>query len=161
MERLTYTNKSNGMSVPRKLVYDINMDDTKFAHLEEIVKKLAYYEDLEESGKLLRLPCRVGDILYLTDHECTEGMKYNCEIDGIMEGYLCRNCGTYPCTLAPSVQEVVVDSIKIVEDNEIIIEFKDLREVKIDAIGKTVFLTREEAEEKFKEATIDSKSESD
>ena len=106
---------------------------------------------LEEGGKLLELPCRVGDILYLTDHECTEGMRYNCEIDGIMEGYLCRNCGTYPCTLHPSVQEVVVDNIKIVNKNDVVIEFKDLREVKIDDFGKSVFLTREEAENKLKE----------
>ena len=106
---------------------------------------------LEESGKLLVLPCRVGDILYLTDHECTEGMKYNCEIDGIMEGYLCRNCGTYPCTLHPSVQEVVVYNITIADNNEVIIEFKDLREVKIEDFGKSIFLTREEAENKLKE----------
>ena len=106
---------------------------------------------LEESGKLKILPCKVGDTVYLTDHECTEGMKYNCEIDGIMEGYLCRTCGTYPCTLRPSVQEVVVDSITIVEDNEIIIEFKDLREAKIEDFGKTIFLAREEAEDKLKE----------
>ena len=106
---------------------------------------------LEDGGKLLVLPCRVGDILYLTDHECTEGMKYNCEIDGIMEGYLCRNCGTYPCTLHPSVQEVVVYNITIADNNEVIIEFKDLREVKIEDFGKSIFLTREDAENKLKE----------
>ena len=43
---------------------------------------------LEDNGRLVELPCRVGDTLYLLDHECSEGMKYNCEIDGIMEGYL-------------------------------------------------------------------------
>ena len=151
MERLTYTNKSNGISVPRKLVYDINMDRTNFAHLEEIVKKLAYYEDLEESGRLKILPCDIGDTLYLLDHECTEGMKYNCEIDGIMEGYLCRTCGTYPCTLHPSVQEVVVDSITIIKDNTMVVELVDLRNVMIEDFGKSVFLTREEAENKLKE----------
>lgn len=151
MERLTYTNKSNGISVPRKLVYDINMDSTNFVHLEEIVKKLAYYEDLDESGKLKILPCDIGDTLYLLDHECTEGMKYNCEIDGIMEGYLCRSCGTYPCTLHPSVQEVVVDSIKIIKDNTMVVELVDLRDVMIEDFGKSVFLTREEAENKLKE----------
>lgn len=115
------------------------------------IQKLIKYEDLEEKGLLIELPCKVGDTLYLLDHECTEGMKYNCEIDGIMEGYLCRTCGTYPCTLRPSVQEVIVDSITIVEDNEIIINFKDLREVKVEDFGKTVFTTREKAEEKLKE----------
>lgn len=151
MERLTYTNKSNGISVPRKLVYDINMDRTNFAYLEEIVQKLAYYEDLEESGRLKILPCDIGDTLYLLDHECTEGMKYNCEIDGIMEGYLCRNCGTYPCTLRPSVQEVEVKNIKIIKDNTMVVELVDLRDVMIEDFGKTIFTTREEAENKLKE----------
>lgn len=32
--------------------------------LEDIIEKLAYYEDLEEQGLLLELPCKVGDELY-------------------------------------------------------------------------------------------------
>ena len=107
--------------------------------------------ELEESGRLKILPCDIGDTLYLLDHECTEGMKYNCEIDGIMEGYLCRTCGTYPCTLHPSVQEVVVDSIKIIKDNTMVVELVDLRDVMIEDFGKSVFLTREEAELNLKE----------
>lgn len=74
MERLTYTNKSNGISVPRKLVYDINMDRTNFAYLEEIVKKLAYYEDLDESGKLFILPNIVYQIMKKSCSECRYGM---------------------------------------------------------------------------------------
>ena len=107
--------------------------------------------DYSKSGKLKILPCKVGDTVYLTDHECTEGMKYNCEIDGIMEGYLCRTCGTYPCTLRPSVQEVVVDSITIIKDNTMVVELVDLRDIKIEDFGKSIFLTREEAEDKLKE----------
>ena len=147
MERLTKRDKYGYTNPPYQLTSQDEEDDWN----RECREKLAYYEDLEESGKLLVLPCRVGDILYLTDHECTEGMKYNCEIDGIMEGYLCRTCGTYPCTLHPSIQEVVVDNITIVDNNEVIIEFKDLREVKIEDFGKSIFLTREEAENKLKE----------
>ncbi len=30
-----------------------------------ICEKLAYYEDLEEQGRMLKLPCKVGDTLYL------------------------------------------------------------------------------------------------
>lgn len=36
------------------------------------VHKLAEYEDLEKQGKLLRLPCAIGDIVYAVD-----GCKYN------------------------------------------------------------------------------------
>ena len=32
--------------------------------LEDTFKKLAEYEDLEEQGLLLRLPCKVGDTFY-------------------------------------------------------------------------------------------------
>ena len=105
---------------------------------------------LEESGKLIELSCRVGDTLYLLDHECTEGMKYNCEIDGIMEGYLCRTCGTYPCTLHPSIQQVEVKNITIMKENEMIIEFIDLRDVMVEDFGTKVFLTRNEAEAQLK-----------
>ncbi len=34
---------------------------------EELVEKLAEYEDLEEQGKLLKLPCAAGDTIY---HVC-------------------------------------------------------------------------------------------
>lgn len=149
MTRLTKRNKDGSINL-----YISDRVSKKVHHKNEYygaIQKLIKYEDLEEKGLLIELPCKVGDTLYLLDHECTEGMKYNCEIDGIMEGYLCRTCGTYPCTLHPSVQEVIVDSITIVEDNEIIINFKDLREVKVEDFGKTVFTTREEAEEKLKE----------
>jgi len=33
------------------------------------VEKLAEYEDLEEQGKLLKLPCAVGDTVYYADNE--------------------------------------------------------------------------------------------
>ena len=126
---------------------DMDGDDLDYMAL----KKLVRYEKLEESGKLIELPCSVGDTLYLLDHECSEGMKYNCEIDGIMEGYLCRTCGTYPCTLHPSIQQVEVKNITIMKENEMIIEFIDLRDVMIEDFGTKVFLTRDEAELKLKE----------
>ena len=125
---------------------DMDGDDWDYMAL----KKLVRYEKLEESGKLIELPCNVGDTLYLLDHECSEGMKYNCEIDGIMEGYLCRSCGTYPCTLHPSIQQVEVKNITIMKENEMIIEFIDLRDVMVEDFGTKVFLTREEAEAKLK-----------
>ena len=32
--------------------------------MAELREKLKMYEDLEEQGKLIKLPCRIGDILY-------------------------------------------------------------------------------------------------
>lgn len=36
--------------------------------LEEVYAKLAEYEDAEENGMLIRLPCKKGDTVYLTDY---------------------------------------------------------------------------------------------
>lgn len=35
-------------------------------------QRLKYYEDLEEQGKLLKLPCAVGDIIYEVSYENRE-----------------------------------------------------------------------------------------
>ena len=146
MSRLTRVNECGDIYMSDEYK-DMDGDDWDAMAL----KKLVRYEKLEESGKLIELPCSVGDTLYLLDHECSEGMKYNCEIDGIMEGYLCRNCGTYPCTLHPSIQQVEVKNITIMKENEMIIEFIDLRDVMVEDFGTKVFLTREEAQLKLKE----------
>lgn len=33
----------------------------------EFIEKLAHYEDLEEQGRLICLPCKIGDIVYVAD----------------------------------------------------------------------------------------------
>jgi len=40
-----------------------NMEGTPVSY-KEICEKLANYEDLEEQGLLIKLPCKVGDSLY-------------------------------------------------------------------------------------------------
>ena len=37
-----------------------------------VMKKLAEYEDLEEQGLLLRLPCKVGEVLWCIDNKKVE-----------------------------------------------------------------------------------------
>lgn len=48
---------------------DIN---TIESYIWEIVKELKQYRDAEEQGLLLRLPCKVGDVLWCTDNKKTE-----------------------------------------------------------------------------------------
>lgn len=72
-----------------------------------ILEKLAEYEDLEEQGRLPKLPCKVGDNVY----------------------YILGIPNKTPC---------VIDKYTF--------ELSD-----INKIGKTLFLTREEAEAKLKE----------
>lgn len=45
--------------------------------VENMIKKLATYEDLEEQGLLVRLPCKVGDMLYCIDNGIVETLIVN------------------------------------------------------------------------------------
>lgn len=95
----------------------------------EALEKVEEYKRLEEQGLLVRLPCKVGDMVYIVGDR-------------------------YPA---------VIYQIHITEDNDIIfdyVEYDEGYELKelwdegdfdIDDIGKSVFLTREEAEAKLKE----------
>ena len=84
---------------------------------EELVEKLAEYEDLEEQGKLLKLPCAVGDTIYAI---------YSDEDSSFIE--------------EPKVVEVSTHRVWI-----------DSAYFDYDDFGKTVFLTRQEAEAALKE----------
>ena len=97
------------------------------------VDKLAEYEDLEEQNRLLKLPCAVGDMVYTNDSRDW--------------WYLSKEDRPY---------EVKVDFIGITRagnDNFINVVFTagQMSQFKFSDIGKTVFLTREEAEAALEE----------
>ena len=122
MKRLTYrTAKGEAMG------------DNSVADIGDILGKLAEYEDLEEQGLLLRLPCKVGDTVH--------------ELDIFLE----RN---------PLIIEMGVTDI-IIRDDDIYFELVDLHDdnytnsVLITEFGRTVFLTQAEAEQKLKEMESD------
>ena len=98
--------------------------DCEESRVKSLKKKLKEYEDLEEQGLLLRLPVKVGDTVY--------AIRYGEEND------------------------FVVVETKIIEIRQNVngIFFEPLisrKAYKIDDFGKTVFLTKEEAEQKLKE----------
>lgn len=105
---------------------DIEYDCSKCG-LEKALEKLADYEDLEEQGLLVRLPCKVGDDLY--------------------------------CIVNGEVKKLKVHSFGVPDFEIIDIEFKYVDGFKIvrfvGEVGKTVFLTREEAEKKLEEIQND------
>lgn len=74
---------------------------------QQLIDKLAYYEDLEEQDRLVKLPCKVGDDVY----------------------YILGIPNETPCAI-----------------DKCTFELSD-----INKIGKTLFLTKSEAEEKLKE----------
>lgn len=46
--------------------------------IDAVYRKLKDYEDLEEQGRLLVLPCEIGDRLYWIDDEDDDGNKGLC-----------------------------------------------------------------------------------
>ena len=108
MERLTKT-----MSCPDGTkIYDISnelfgLNTSRAAKTRMIFQKLVEYEDLEDQGRLLKLPCRIGDDVY----------------------YILGIPNEMPCTI-----------------DKCTFELSDINE-----IGKTLFLTKSEAEAKLKE----------
>lgn len=96
----------------------------------DVLTKLADYEDLEEQGRLLKLPCNRGDKIYF--------IKSAFSIAHFpIEAKITSICGV-DCD-----NDVMYSSIT--EYNKIDRRFKS------SDIGKTVFLTKEEAEAKLKE----------
>ena len=66
MERLTKRDEYGNAEIigvdDMKIEYDVGADD--YDKITDVIDKLAEYEDLEEQGKLLRLPCAVGDTVH-------------------------------------------------------------------------------------------------
>lgn len=72
MERLTYVTEDGEILFhPEDLPEDEGMtirqlaEDNRWKALDQIAEKLANMEQLEEERILLRLPCRIGDIVYV------------------------------------------------------------------------------------------------
>lgn len=98
--------------------------------------KLKDYEDLEEKGLLLRLPCKVGDTVYCIYERYTKCSENEQEFDE----YSCQGCECLECD---SHKELYVQSQKAYSLDWIVSNLK--------RFGKTVFLTQAEAEDKLKE----------
>lgn len=62
MDRLTKWTGLGAMA----LKYQENFDMSKetFAEYQKVLDKLAHYEDLKEAGRLIELPCKIGDTVY-------------------------------------------------------------------------------------------------
>lgn len=101
--------------------------------------KLATYEDLEEQGLLVRVPCKVGDMVWDNDF----GYPESYEIKAFSYGY----CDSY---VEPGVG--IEDEIIFYYENSI---GSITGAFPMSEIGKTVFLTREEAEKKLEEIQND------
>ena len=95
--------------------------------------KLKDYENLEEQGRLIKLPCKVGDTVYVNGVlGCGEAERYRViRVD-------------YHSTLGTGKNEFYIEAL-LCTDPDSSIGFYD------KWFGKTVFLTKSEAEAKLKE----------
>ena len=62
MDRLTMTSGKGGVALTFDL--DVTCNKSEILKILKLAEKLKYYEDLEEQGLLLKLPCKVGDTVY-------------------------------------------------------------------------------------------------
>lgn len=102
--------------------------------ITEIYEKLATYEDAEEQGRLIKLPCKVGDTVW--DNDCGRPCAYTITAFsfGECEEYICE-----PVTTKEAVFYYVNSSGSITGS------FAE------SEIGKSVFLNKFGAEAKLKE----------
>lgn len=63
MERLTQTSNSGGVAFTFDL--DITCQPSEVRKILNLATKLKEYEDLEEQGRLIKFPCKVGDKIFL------------------------------------------------------------------------------------------------
>lgn len=69
MERLTFkAGGFNAFSSRGLSTYGGTQSDGSVTYIGGVADKLAEYEDLEEQGRLLKLPCAVGDNVYTLNH---------------------------------------------------------------------------------------------
>ena len=128
MNRLTKRYKSGIVTLDADAFMEtqetVDREIQNFYPAKKAVERLAEYEDAEEIGLILRLPCKVGDKVYVAYPE-TRSL-----------------CDIHPCT---------VQSIYLTDDNNSKarshLNIKShismfTKRINLDQIGKTVFLTR-------------------
>lgn len=97
--------------------------------IKDMINRLAELEDLEEQGLLVRLPCKVGDTVYVPTRNFISELRIimiSVDMHGTYFGWR-LNSGIYP----------------------------NLDGFSGSKLGKTVFFTREEAEKKLEEMKND------
>ena len=119
-ERLTMTSDKGGLAFTFDL--DITCRPSEMQKIVKLAEKLKHYEDLEEAGRLIELPCRIGDTVW--DIKWWDDTTETRVIDG--KTYFRR-----------------VTKHKVTKSKFSLFDH--------DNFGKTVFLTREEAERAIQE----------
>lgn len=126
--------EKNTIIIPNSFISSNDCAD-KYGQVAKWLEELKSYKELEEQGLLVRLPCKVGDMVWDNDF----GYPQPYEINAYSYGY----CDSY---VEPGVG--IEDEIIFYYENSI---GSITGAFPMSEIGKTVFLTREEAEKKREE----------
>lgn len=137
MERLTFKVHDGGMFVRETDIKTFNVED-EVMYTGNAIRKLAEYEDAEEQGLLLRLPCKVGDTIYVIPS------KVNYELN-IINGHAENN----------RVYKQKVYSIQMFSNARYLLTAcEGYNSVLSDFYKATWFLTPEEAEQALTEMQV-------
>lgn len=162
MERLTedsVTGETYIKQCASSCPYDGDFCGTdEYPVLNAVADKLGEYERAEEQGMLVRLPCKVGDIVYV-DSEILpiEDMVCHEDVDNKIPSYFQGRVVSFRFAKRNWVK-IAVKAKWLYEwiDDETgeesdYIEHEKNFSIPLSTIGKTVFLTREEAEKTLEE----------
>lgn len=119
-------------------------DDNK--HLAEWLEELKEYQQLEKQGRLIKLPCKVGDTVYLIDRD--ENNKFK-----VYEGKW-KRVSLVQASKDGSFSlrgEISYDIYDCFYDDERIMKHGMYVGQEHAKMGEVVFLTKSEAEAKLKE----------
>lgn len=160
--RITYNEKRNPVFECGEFCDNCPTGTAYCRTMKKMIRKLAAYEDLEEQGLLVRLPCKVGDIVYvdsailpIEDMECYEDADN--KIPSYFQGRVvsfrfAKRNWVKIAVKAKWLYEWIDDETGAESDY---IECEKNFSILLSTIGKTVFLTREETEKKLEEIQND------
>ena len=118
------------------------IEDCENDYFIAIQKKLKEYEQLDKNGLLLRLPCKVGDTVWVitSPFNVFEGIEYDENSrDECYESFI-SSVTFYKNNVQYRINAKVTNHFISAYYNE-------------QDFGKTIFLTKEEAEQKLKDMT--------
>lgn len=149
--------EKNTIIIPNSFISSADCAE-KYEQVANWLEELKSYKDLEEQGLLVRLPCKVGDIVYvdstilpIEDMECYEDVDN--KIPSYFQGrvvsfrFAKRNWAKI-AVKAKWLHEWIDDETGPESDY---IECEKNFSIPLSMIGKAVFLTREEAEKELGE----------
>ena len=141
MERLTktYSDGTHGAND------NLPCGENSYTYKGLLLEALGKYEDADEQGLLLRLPCKVGDTVWVitSPFNVFEGIEYNENLrDECYESFI-------------SSVTFYKNSVQYRINAKVTNHFISAYYCEQD-FGKTIFLTRAEAEQKLKEMESDS-----